>query len=511
MQDFAKSFRAARRVSTPLVCVRTPDPASTVRAIMATLNGAAESTPAILWDICNGIVGVNQKGKDETERLLDSGDPAKITGRPSDMLIRARVENRDGSGKDYLEDMILFMSNAHKYWTNEVVVQGVYNLRDPYKAGGKMLVMLATLGATLPAELAQDVLLLDEPLPNAEQLKAIVKDTYKAANGDKEPGQDTSDKAVDALVGLAAFPAEQTFAMATTSKGVDTDDLWERKRKVIEQVRGLTVWRGGETFADLGGLQNSKAYFSQLLRGPAAPDGLVFQDEIEKSFAGFGTDSSGSTTKQMGTLLSYMEDKGITGSLFIGPPGAGKSALAKALGNEAGVPTVQADFAAMEGSLVGQSNENTRAALSIIDAMFKRPLFIATCNSIGSLPPELRRRYRLASFFFDLPTVEERATIWPIYLKRYKLEGQKLPPDKGWTGAEIRNCCDTAWRLGCTLEEASCYVVPVAVSAEEVIRKLRKDAHNKFVSASNPGLFQYREEAASVPQNTRKIRPTGQA
>jgi hypothetical protein len=36
-----------------------------------------------------------------------------------------------------------------------------------------------------------------------------------------------------------------------------------------------------------------------------------------------------------------------------------------------------------------------------------RMLFIATCNSIASLPPELRRRFTLGTFFFDLPTALE--------------------------------------------------------------------------------------------------------
>ncbi len=52
-------------------------------------------------------------------------------------------------------------------------------------------------------------------------------------------------------------------------------------------------------------------------------------------------------------------------------------------------------------------------------------LFIATSNSIASLPPELRRRFTLGTFFFDLPTAEERETIWRIYLKKYDGQAQK--------------------------------------------------------------------------------------
>jgi hypothetical protein len=44
-----------------------------------------------------------------------------------------------------------------------------------------------------------------------------------------------------------------------------------------------------------------------------------------------------------------------------------------------------------------------------------RSLWIATCNSIASLPPELRRRLALGTFFFDLPASDERQHIWNIY------------------------------------------------------------------------------------------------
>ncbi len=64
------------------------------------------------------------------------------------------------------------------------------------------------------------------------------------------PEPDIMDRAVDALIGLAAFPAEQALAMSLSKKGLDLDRLWERKRQAVEQAPGLTIWRGGETFAE---------------------------------------------------------------------------------------------------------------------------------------------------------------------------------------------------------------------------------------------------------------------
>jgi hypothetical protein len=355
-----------------------------------------------------------------------------------------------------------------------------------------MLVLLAAPGATLPQELGQDVLILDEPLPSTSHLEQIVRETFNAANLG-EPERPVINKAVDALIGLAAIPAEQALAISLVKRLLDTEDLWERKRQIIEQTPGLSVWRGGETFEDIGGVENVKSFLRAVLRGVDPPRVVVFIDEIEKAFAGTGTDLSGVKTEMTGTILTCMQDREADGIVFVGPAGAAKSAAAKATGGTAGIPTIAFDLPPMESSLVGASTERLRTALQIIDAVSQgRMLFIATCNSIASLPPELRRRFTLGTFFFDLPTAEERETIWEIYLKKYNVSGD-LPNDEGWTGAEIKECCRKAHRLGITLTQAARYIVPVSRSAAEQIKALRQMASGKFISASTPGVYQYQE------------------
>jgi hypothetical protein len=83
-----------------------------------------------------------------------------------------------------------------------------------------------------------------------------VADTFESANL-PVPDRGMVSKAVDALVGLA-FPAEQVLAMSLSKKGLDVERLWERKRQAVEQTPGLTVWRGGETFDQIGGCDNIK-------------------------------------------------------------------------------------------------------------------------------------------------------------------------------------------------------------------------------------------------------------
>ena len=68
-------------------------------------------------------------------------------------------------------------------------------------------------------------------------------------------------------------------------------------------------------------------------------------------------------------MLSWMQDHSADGLIFIGPPGAAKSAVGKAAGATAGIPTVAFDLSAMQSSLVGGSGERLRAALQVVDAI----------------------------------------------------------------------------------------------------------------------------------------------
>src|SRR2546422_385886 len=150
MEEFVCAFKAARRVSTPLVMVRTADPASSMEAVARVLHG----------------------------------------------------QGGEAGGRQHP-----FFSNSHRFYADAAVLQGIWNLRDRFKASGRMLAVLTAPGATLPNELAQDVLVLDEPLPSAEDLNGIVRSVFSDAQMG-EPDAVIVGKAVDALIGLAAFPAE---------------------------------------------------------------------------------------------------------------------------------------------------------------------------------------------------------------------------------------------------------------------------------------------------------------
>lgn len=270
---FVQQFRAARRVSTPILNIRTPDPASSIALISGVLK--TESTPLILWDTMRGLVGLSDLGKQEISRLLGEVSPSAVVS-PVEVLT---------SFYRATEDAVLVLSNAHRFWSDPAVVQGIWNVRDVFKAHGATLVLLTIPGAVLPPELVQDVLILDEPLPGPQDLEQIVFELYRSA-GLGAPDLETATKAVDALVGLGAFPAEQSTAMCLRKDGLDLHALWDRKRRVIEEIPGLSVWSGAETFDDIGGCENVKRFLRAIVAGEESPRVIVFCDEIEKAFAG---------------------------------------------------------------------------------------------------------------------------------------------------------------------------------------------------------------------------------
>jgi len=255
-EDFRSLLKAARRAGTPLLAVRTADPASAMAQVSASLCGKTEA-PVFAWDIMGGIAARNKAAKEATAHVF--GEKAAIAG-PADVLLALHK----GAAVKQFADAIVFFNNPQRIWEQVDIVQGVWNLRDAFKVGGQMLVLVTTPGSVLPVELQNDVMVIDEPLPSADDLREIIPGMFESAEL-ATPDGSVVDQAVDALVGLAAFPAEQALAMSLSKKGLDVERLWERKRQAVEQAPGLTIWRGGETFADIGGCDNIKRFLSAVL------------------------------------------------------------------------------------------------------------------------------------------------------------------------------------------------------------------------------------------------------
>lgn len=487
--DFTAQFKNAARVSTPIVGIRTFDAKSTTDNVRK-LKVCAHH---LLWDSVNGIRPCTDEDAPVLSEAIQAVGVMSTVALSEALRVAVKLE----------PNSLMFVSNVQLYWEEAEVIQGIWNLRDICKGRGSMLVLLMLPGAVLPKELQNDAMILDEPLPEVTDLEKIILKNYEAATKKNKtigkPSAEVLSKGTAALIGLPAFPADQSTAMCLdieTGK-LDIEELRHRKKQIISQVQGLTFLKSATKFANLGGAENWKSFFSAYMNGKARPNVILRMDEGEKLFAGSGTDTSGSKTELTGAFLSWTSEKKIAGTVSVGVPGSGKTESIYALGNEFDIPVIDFNIAAMQDKFVGNTGANFRAATAAIDAISDgKILIIMTSNGMATLPPELRSRFKLGIFFWDAPDSKAKRAIWDIYRERYEIpKTQQTPKDTVWTGREIEECCSKAYVLGITLQEAAKYVVPVMTFAQDEMTSLRESAAGKYISADHEGTYQYRKLA----------------
>ena len=514
MSSFTEKFVSAWRVSTPLISARTSDAASTIANVRKAVANHVRKVQSkdeeatnvfISWDAIHGLRALagDNKGANLIVEMVKRADPNLDAAATTQLPIALQVLEYAGDA-----GVICFIHNIHLFWADPLVLQGIWNCRDSYKANGNMLVLLTVLGTVLPPELNNDVLALEEPLPTRAELKTIVKECFGFANA-KEPSKEVYDKAADALVGIAAFPSDQATAMSLDKKSgkLDIQALWERKRAIVSACPGLSFYTGPETLVDAGGLTNIKNYITAIMKGKRSAKVILRVDEIEKAFAGAGTDTSGVKGDLLGNFLSWVEDKKVLCMLFVGVPGASKSHIIYCAGGEFEIPVINFDIAGMQDSLVGNSGKNLRNAESVVEAISDGQILLcATANSLRGLPAELISRFEKGGiFFFDAPSESERQVILELKIKKYKLteeQTKEIPDMNLWTGREVDSLCDKCDMMGSTLTEAAKYVVPLCKSHHEQMNELRESAHNRFLSASHPGLYTYNKPETIVHKPT---------
>lgn len=389
---------------------------------------------------------------------------------------------------------LLVLRNFHRFLQSAEIVQALQRQLARGKQNRTFVVILSPI-VQIPVELEKQVIVIEHDLPDREQLGAIAHGI--ATDEGELPRGHELQRLLDAAAGLTRYEAENAFSLSLVRHGnLQVETLWELKSQVLKKSGLLTLHRGSESFADLGGLDSLKSFCKRALRPSAT---------------------------------SRVRPRGV---LLLSPPGCGKSAFCKSLGTETGRPTLILDIGALMGSLVGETERNIRQALRIVDAMSPAVAFldecdkalsgasgqgdsgvsarlfgtflswmndresdtfvVATANDISRLPPEFSRAERFDGvFFLDLPGRGQRQAIWQLYLEKYQLDrGQEFPADDDWTGAEIKSCCRLAALLDVPLVAAAQNIVPVAKTSAEAVERLRTWASGRCLSADQPGIYQ---------------------
>lgn len=491
---------AMRKRSVPLVALNTSDPAASLRSALASLNGKADMVSVFGWDMARQLYPLSKIA----EKNMGWYDP--LTQPLPEMLNQFRLQVEGGN----MDGAMLVLFNVPPYFGRDGVIQAIWNLRDSCKAHQAMVLMIQP-SMNLPGELSSDVMVIDEPVPSEAEIKETVEKIVSdgKAQGAKIPDDYDVAKPVSGLKGLlSAFDVEQTAYLCLQKDGFNLPQIWERKIARVRGQCGAEITVDNPDFNALAGCSNVKSELTAFINGRRPPKVVLFLDEIEKMFAGAGTDSSGVTGKMTGQFLTWTADRRVRGMLLAGIPGAGKTWTAQCAAGQAICPCFKLNISELQGSLVGQSEQNLKLALKAVDAISSGDiLMIASANWVNLLTPDVIARFTLGTFFYDFPDAEELSALWRMYIAKYELPEQPIPASEGWVGREIENACWRAWQFNRPLIEVAKNIVPSAISQKGKLEELRKSVDGRFLNASKPGVFMARAvnaESSAVP-GTRKL------
>lgn len=498
-------FISVKKAGTPLVCLEVADQYEAVRNLVPVIKDPQynfSEGPVFEWTCNGGLLPLNKMAMQIAPTIYGELDPAQATNNPSEMLYLLK--------KLSVENMTVFMHDAHEAVQEYTAYTGALNLRDIWKSKRCQLIMMAPMWTPKP-ELASSVTVIKEDVLTDDQVRKIITDVMA---GQETPFKELDmDRIVDTLVSLpCAYAVEEAFSQCVcrTPDGkmldVDMRMLKTQSNNSTEMVDGLKVGKAVSP-EFLGGNEFFKSFMYRIKNGPKKFNTVVFIDEGEKFLGRAEGDSSGTKMDQLSVMLKEMVDNRYNGIILVGVPGAGKTFASAVAASILGADFLEFDGGAMQDKFVGESGRKTRLVFKTIKARSRgKALFIMTCNDISSLKPELKRRFPWI-FFADIPTAEEKEKIWKIQIKMWNLRKDQITPvnDENWTGADIRNCCENAWMMDCTLAEAQDVVVPVMTQAPLVIKNLREEANEKYLSMSHPGPYKSQIQAWNGDPVVRKL------
>ncbi len=394
----------------------------------------------LAWSCTEGLEAV-----DGTESFQDIRDPL----RALEFIAK------------YEDDAIFVLRDFHPYLKDPTVTRRLRDLNRDFKRGSnyKRNIVLLSGILNVPMEIEKDLAVVDFELPDRDDIEHIVDKMMTSLSHlpmDARTDPQKKRRVVEGALGLTAEEAENVFSKSIIRcKDFDLDVIVNEKKTIIRKSGILEFYETHMDMSSVGGLDVLKDWFQKRSR--------AFEDDAR--------------------AFGLPMPKGL---LLLGIPGCGKSLTAKALGHQWQVPLLRLDVGKVFAGLVGQSEENMRKAIKTAEAVApcilwldelekgfsgssssgstdggttarvfasfltwlqdkESPVFVvATANNVHSLPPELLRKGRFDEIFFvDLPTQEERGTIFKIHIRKKNRDpdmfdlDQIIAATQGFSGSEI--------------------------------------------------------------------------
>lgn len=356
--------------------------------------------------------------------------------------------------------------------------------------------------------------------PDEKEMYAIITSMLDDYRSSIDIFWDNNDIKIAAqlLSGVSSIEAENVIASLLANGKIEKEDLDELrfvKDRLFSDISGLERIKISDRDGQVGGLSGLKAWL----------------DDKEKL--------------QSPAMREKMQQLGLPaprGILLVGVPGCGKSISAKAIASKWKMPLYRLDFATVQGSYVGQSEQQLKEALTTAEQVSPCVLWIdeiekglsgvssggdggvstrmvgqflfwlqecrqfvfvvATANDVSKLPPELLRRGRFDELFFvDLPTEDERRDILKLHYKNYAgfemsdtLLEKLVKNSEGFTGADLESAMRDAgyYQLindGARMSEEDIVamvdnIIPLSQTSPETIEAIRAWGRERAVPAS---------------------------
>lgn len=276
-------------------------------------------------------------------------DPVGSDASDAAGLIRHTQELR-GSGIVVFEDCVPFMRDEGGDTRMRITLAQM--LSSETTSDGLVLVFVEPPESVsrLPAILAEQFVRLDVPYPRMEELETIAREEIAIASHRAGALMDVESIRVEAghlasgMVGLTRSAARNAIRDALAPAPGDfaraNDHLQRRKSEQLGRELAMNVLDTTEVEEPIG-----LDYLVDYL--------MVTRDKMRISGAG----------RARGVLL-------------IGPPGTGKTMLARAIGRLVGLPVVEFRISSLMNSLLGETERRFSQAFATLEAMAPNVVFI---------------------------------------------------------------------------------------------------------------------------------------
>ena len=483
MDALRRSIDITTRASIGIIAIRCPV-TEVFRAVELLYASARDNSSAFrMWSMLTGWSQFDEDIVNDLASVMDGDDDKvfnPIMPHSEDRTTIAyssafqKIFEADRELRTYPDDCYYVMADLHHYLTEPQIEAAIRRqAQRAYDSDQRLFVVIPDT-VEIPDNISPFLHLIEYEYPRINELLQIVELILDNLEDEHQP--DLSDEEKHALcqnaLGMTKTSFENAIALSITD--------WHQDREGNEEepvsYEHICKW--------------VRNYKTEALRKTEV---LELQPELPVDQIGGLQEYKNWMDIRKVTYQPEAIAKGITpskGVVVVGPPGCGKSLIAKAAGAQLGLPVIRFDIGRVFGAYVGQSEGKMRSVLKMVDAMAplvlmvdevdkgfagmaqgssdsgtssrvfgtfltwmqerdqkNRPVFLVfTANRVQGLPPEILRKGRLDESWAVLaPNKVEREEILRIHAKKRGLTitEEHMPKlvthSEGLVGAEIES------------------------------------------------------------------------